>query len=167
MREGSRKDGRKKAYPHAPGDGHRVEWKWRHKPLKSVKTAMPLARESGQAENHCGRALSVITLLPQTAGRWGAGARGGARLTLSIRPSRAGAATDDPAAASDDPVALFPDIYGEEFLGAFAGDKRSSFERGGFAHSVGRRSPRAKGIFADPGEVRRGLADFAASGDEA
>jgi hypothetical protein len=160
MREGSRKDGRKKAYPDEPGDGHRVEWKWRHKPLKSVKTAMPLARESGQAENHCGRALSVITLLPQTAGTWGAGARGGARLTLSIRPSRAGAARDDP-------VALFPDIYGEEFLGAFAGDKRSSFERGGFAHSVGRRSPRANGIFADPGEVRRELADFAASGDEA
>ena len=166
MREGSRKDGRKKAYPDEPGDGHRVEWKWRHKPLKSVKTAMPVARESGQAENHCGRALSVITLLPQTAGTWGAGARGGARLTLSIRPSRAGAAKGDPS-ASDKPVALFPDTDGEEFLGAFAGDKRSSFERGGFAHSVGRRSPRANGIFADPGEVRRGLADFAASGDEA
>jgi hypothetical protein len=88
-------------------------------------------------------------------------------LTLSIRPSRAGAATDDPAAASDEPVALFRDIDSQEFLGAFGGDTGSSFERGGFAHSVGRRSPRANGAFADLGEVRGGLADFAASGDDA
>jgi hypothetical protein len=85
-------------------------------------------------------------------------------LTLSIRPSRAGAAKVNPS-ASDKPVALFPDIAGEEFLGAFIGDKRSSFERGGFARSVGQRSPRANGIFADPGEVREGLAVFAAFGD--
>ena len=87
-------------------------------------------------------------------------------MTLSIRPSRTGAAKDDPS-ASDKLVALFPDIDGEEFLGAFVGDKRSSFERGGFAHSVGRRSPRAGGAFADPSEAPELPAEFAKSGDRA
>jgi len=82
-------------------------------------------------------------------------------LTLLIRPSRAGTVKDDPA-ASDKPVARLPGIDGEEFLGAFARDKRSSFERGAFAHLVGRKSPRANGV---PGEVHDGSADFAASGD--
>jgi hypothetical protein len=97
-------------------------------------------------------------------------------LTLSIRPSRVGAAKDDPSAsdaAKDDPsasdkaVALFPDIDGEEFLGAFVGDKRSSLERAGFAHSVGRRSTRAGGAFADPSEAPELPAEFAKSGDGA
>ena len=87
-------------------------------------------------------------------------------MTLSIRPSRVGPAKED-LSASDKPVAPFPDIDGEEFLGAFVGDKRSSFERGGFAHSVGRRSPRAGGAFADPSEAPELPAEFAKSGDGA
>jgi len=65
-------------------------------------------------------------------------------LTLSIRPSPAGAPADN-AEPSEKPVAPSLDLVIEEFPGAFVEDERFSFARGRFALSAGRRSRRANG----------------------
>jgi hypothetical protein len=50
-----------------------VGWKWRRKPLKSIETAMTIARAWAARVRQTEKPLgapdrSVITLLPQTAG---------------------------------------------------------------------------------------------------